>query len=95
MKTIVETTPETVKQQFGLHGLSIREWAQKNGFSERMVYAVLSGKSKGLRGESFRIAVALGLRQEPSIEEAPAFVRDALLQRSTLPHPLLAGGAMT
>lgn len=77
----METTPKTVKLQFELHGLSIREWAHARGFSERLVYAVLSGKSKGVRGESFRIAVALGLRKEPRIEDAPTFVKDALLLR--------------
>ncbi|WP_226463362.1 MULTISPECIES: DNA-binding protein [Hydrogenophaga] len=80
----MKTSPETVKLQFELHGLSIREWAQAQGFSERLVYAVLSGKSKGMRGESFRIAVALGLRHEPRIEDAPTFVKDALLQRAEL-----------
>lgn len=91
----METTPQTVKQQFELHGLSIREWAQAQGFSERLVYAVLSGKSKGLRGESFRIAVALGLRNEPCIEDAPTFVKDALLQRAELTQQSLREVPMT
>lgn len=91
----MEISPQTVKQQFELHGLSIREWAQAQGFSERLVYAVLSGKSKGLRGESFRIAVALGLRHEPRIEDAPPFVKNALLLRADLAQANLRGGAMT
>lgn len=91
----MEKTPETVKLQFELHGLSIREWAQSQGFSERLVYAVLSGKSKGLRGECFRIAVALGLRQEPQIEDAPTFVKDALLQRAELTQRNLKEAPMT
>lgn len=77
------TSPEQVKQQFALHGLSIREWAAMRGFSEGLVYAVLAGKNKASRGESFRIAVALGLREEPPMTAAPAFVSEVLAHRSS------------
>lgn len=77
------TTPEQVKQQFVLHGLSIREWAAARGFSESLVYTVLRGKNKALRGQSFRIAVALGLKDAPPLQTAPAFVAEVLAHRST------------
>lgn len=76
-------TPQQVKQLFAQHGLSIREWAAARGFSESLVYAVLSGKNKALRGQSFRIAVALGLKDAPPLQTAPAFVIDVLAHRST------------
>jgi gp16 family phage-associated protein len=54
-----------VKARFEAEGLSISEWARANGFSVVMVYRVLSGESKGIRGEAHKIAVALGLKNEP------------------------------
>lgn len=44
------------------HGLSVVDWANERGFAVALVYAVLSGRRKCLRGESHRIAVALGLK---------------------------------
>jgi len=76
------TTAQEVKQQFARHGLSIREWAAARGFSEGLVYAVLKGKNKATRGESFRIAVALGLRDAPPLDNAPQFVSEVLAHRS-------------
>jgi gp16 family phage-associated protein len=47
---------------FRARGVSIKSWAQANGFSDRSVYAVLSGQRKCIRGQSHKIAVALGLK---------------------------------
>lgn len=58
-------TPEAVKHLLIQHGISIREWARSRGFSESLVYSVLAGKCKGLRGESYWIAVELGLKKLP------------------------------
>jgi len=49
------------KQEFRLRGLSISGWAKRNGYSQALVYQVLSGKRFPIRGESYRIAVQLGL----------------------------------
>lgn len=43
-------------------GLSIPQWAKANGFSASTVKALLYGHSKGLRGESHKAAIALGLK---------------------------------
>jgi gp16 family phage-associated protein len=56
------------------NGVTIRAWAQEAGFSEGLVYAVLNGKNKATRGESFRIAVALGLKRKPEINEIPLYL---------------------
>lgn len=53
--------PETVKREFRLRGLSVSGWAKRNGFSQALVYQVLSGKRSPIRGESYRIALKLGL----------------------------------
>ena len=44
------------------NGVSISAWARENGFNHKSVHAVLSGKRACLYGESFQIAVALGIR---------------------------------
>ena len=43
-------------------GISIAEWAIAHQFSVALVYAVLDGKRKCLRGQSHQIAIALGLK---------------------------------
>lgn len=56
-------TPDEVKREFQRAGISIREWARKNKFDHQAVYGVLNGRFKGGRGNSHRIAVALGLKE--------------------------------
>ena len=55
-------THDQVRNEFRARGLSISGWAKRHGFSQALVYQVLSGKRKPTRGESHRIAVALGLK---------------------------------
>lgn len=55
-------SPEDVKRLFSERGLSVSGWAKKNGFSQALVYQVLSGKRQAMRGESHKIATALGLK---------------------------------
>ena len=55
-----------LRQAFVDAGVSVSEWADHHGFRRESVYAVLSGRSKGRRGEAHRIAVALGLKSLPS-----------------------------
>ena len=51
------------KSIFKDSGVSVSEWARKNGFSSTLVYQVLEGKRKCLRGQSHQIALALGIKQ--------------------------------
>jgi len=44
-------------------GISIAEWARAEGFSTALVYQVIEGKRQCVRGQSHRIAVALGLKE--------------------------------
>jgi gp16 family phage-associated protein len=44
-------------------GISVAEWARTRGFSTGLVYQVLEGNRKCMRGQSHRIAVALGLKR--------------------------------
>ncbi|MDF3822079.1 DNA-binding protein [Leptospira sp. 96542] len=71
-------TLDQIKESFRTNGVTVRQFARANGFNETLVYAVLSGTNKASRGESFRIAVALGLKQQPNTEELPEFMRKLL-----------------
>ena len=55
-------TPSEVQSWFRAQGMAITEWAAQHGFSPALVYVVMKGRRKCLRGESHRIAVALGLK---------------------------------
>ncbi len=55
-------TREQVRRDFDRHGKSIAAWAKSHGFSVPNTYLVLRGKNKGLRGQSHRIAVLLGIK---------------------------------
>ena len=80
-------TSEVVKAQFEKHGVSIRDWAQKHGFNEALVYAVLNGRNRGSRGESFQIALALGLKEKPDIEDVPNCLRDFFVKAQARSKP--------
>jgi len=62
-----------VKSDFFARGEGISEWALAHGFSPSLVYGVLSGRTKGRRGQAHRIAVELGLkpRAASSTERGP------------------------
>lgn len=49
-------------EDFRVDGATIAVWARERNFSPRLVYAVLRGERKCLRGESYRIAKELGLK---------------------------------
>lgn len=53
--------PKTV-EQFQANGQSIAQWAREMNFSVRLVYAVLRGERKCLRGQSHEIAKELGMK---------------------------------
>jgi gp16 family phage-associated protein len=48
-----------------LWGVSISEWAELKGFPKEIVYAVLSGRSRGSRGQAYEVAVELGIKPRP------------------------------
>lgn len=58
-------TPEQAQRWFTDRGLVVSEWALDRRFNPSLVYAVLHGRRKALRGRSFEIAVALGLKARP------------------------------
>ena len=60
--------PVVARSLFEASGLSVAEWARRKGFSTGLVYQVLDGQRKCLRGQSHQIAVALGLKQGEAME---------------------------
>lgn len=57
-----ETPAQAARRELLEAGVSVSEWARMNGFSRHAVVDVLRGRSLGHRGNSHRIAVALGLK---------------------------------
>lgn len=55
--------PSRARKLFEESGASVAEWARVRGFSCVLVYQVLDGRRKCLRGQSHRIALALGLKK--------------------------------
>lgn len=55
------------KRLFEVTGTSVAEWARVRGFSAGLVYQVLEGRRKCMRGQSHQIALALGLKQGLSV----------------------------
>lgn len=55
-------TAEQIRADFQRKGVSISAWALANGFSTNLVFEVLAGRKKALRGQSHKIAVALGMK---------------------------------
>lgn len=68
-------TRQEAQQWFVDQGLAVSEWAEAHGFTTPLVYAVLHGRRKCLRGQSHRIAVALGLKAQPEANPGPATTR--------------------
>lgn len=55
------------REWFLVNGISLGEWADHHNVERSVLYSVLSGKSRCIRGESHRVAVLLGLKPASSI----------------------------
>lgn len=53
---------EDVLKEFHQTGTTVTEWAKRNHFNPWLVYTILQGRRKCLRGKSHKIAVALGIK---------------------------------
>jgi gp16 family phage-associated protein len=62
MSTPKPKTPEQVKEDLRKEGITLKQWALDNGYTDRQVYAVLNGQIKGRFGKSHEIAKKLGLK---------------------------------
>jgi len=58
-------TPEQAREWIKANGINITTFAQEHGISRFAVVDVLRGHRKGLRGDSHRAAIALGMKRNP------------------------------
>lgn len=63
-------TPKEAADQFRKAGVAVSAWSRQNGFKAYQVRDILRGKTKGNFGESYKIAVALGLKRQCDSEIA-------------------------
>jgi gp16 family phage-associated protein len=62
-------TREEVRAEFLRNGISIAQWATANNFNTNLVGEVLSGRKKGVRGQAHKIAVKLGIKEGPIVDD--------------------------
>lgn len=71
--------------QFGEHirelGQSIAVWAKNHNFNPRLVYAVMRGERKCIRGQSYEIAKELGMRYPTTLTFLPQHSREGFVHR--------------
>jgi gp16 family phage-associated protein len=61
-----QKNPDEIREDFIRRGQAISDWARDRGFTPNLVYLVLGGKRRALRGQSHNIAVALGIKNASS-----------------------------
>ena len=66
----IPKTLEQVQADFKAAGITLSEWARANGFHRMTVVDLLRGARQGLRGETHRCAVALGLKHGVVVDVA-------------------------
>ena len=57
-----------VKEDFSSTGRSIAEWARENEFSPDLVYRIFKNNKIPQRGESHKIAVKLGIKEQKDMD---------------------------
>ncbi|RON96482.1 DNA-binding protein [Pseudomonas fluorescens] len=55
-------TADEAKAELRAKGISITQWAIANRFSPNLVFEVLGGRKKCVRGQTHEIAIKLGLK---------------------------------
>jgi gp16 family phage-associated protein len=65
--------PEEVRAEFGRNGISIAAWSRQHKVNKQLVYEILSGRRRCVRGQSHRVAVLLGLK-DGVIADSPTAV---------------------
>ena len=57
-----------VQNTFVESGISIAEWARDNNFSPDLVYRIFRNNKIPKRGESHKIAVKLGIKEDKTMD---------------------------
>ena len=62
-----------IRDRFRANGVAISAWCRQEGLSYHVVRELLYGRNKGIRGESHRAAIALGIKPDPkTVDEESA-----------------------
>ena len=81
------------------HGVSASEWARVHGFEPTVVLSVLSGRTRGRRGQAHAVAVALQVKEAVSkCESSPLALsgnEDGTESRRAVPLSESKGATMT
>lgn len=85
---------QEIRTVFEESGVSVAEWARANGFSTGLVYQVLEGRRQCVRGQSHRIAIALGLRNGKALDVSELSQRLAQIPLQAAKDPLLMEAPM-
>ncbi|MFT3759004.1 DNA-binding protein [Thauera sp.] len=76
-------TPDEARAELRSKGISITQWAVANKFSPNLVFEVLGGRKKCVRGQAHEIAVRLGIKPgEICTDPARALDRPVSRQRA-------------
>lgn len=61
-------TPAQAKAELAHKGLSVASWARAHKVGRSLVYEILAGRKKCLRGDSHKVAVLLGMKAGEIVE---------------------------
>jgi gp16 family phage-associated protein len=61
--SITDVRADEIRREFARQGVSISSWARAHGYSSQLVYQVLAGRKRCVRGQCHQIAVRLGLKE--------------------------------
>ena len=59
---IKDAALQQARARLAMEGVTVKRWAEENGFDAMLVYAVLSGRIRARSGKSHEVAVRLGLK---------------------------------
>lgn len=62
MKARQALTPQQARENLYSQGVSIAQWAEREGYSRNLVYSILQGRRLCRFGKSHQIAVKLGIK---------------------------------
>lgn len=79
-------TADQVKAELQRKGISVAQWARAHDLEPLLVHEVLAGRKKGLRGNSHRAAVLLGIKEGEAVD----LPRDPEAKRAAIRSALAA-----
>jgi gp16 family phage-associated protein len=63
--TVIQRRAAAVRARFEAEGVTLAQWSRERGFAYGTVKQVITGNRPCKRGQSHKIAVALGIKDAP------------------------------